>query len=441
MNSAAPKTEGQTAGNKPAVNEPRRRSSVVQGAILAGGAVALVEACLFPGRESFLFLGGAVVVLGLLLLVQAPASKTRLFSVRLRPEWALLATTLWLCVVLSELGLRYFVPLSVAEMESMRVWGTTLGYQFDPMLGWSPVPNTRQTVNCGRTVSVFHNSKGLRDPEPLFDSRPGVLFLGDSFTWGYNVEAAERFTELLRARHPEWQVYNFGVTGYSTDQEYLLLQKQFEAYHPRLVFLVFCTENDENDNGSNISQEAYFKPYFTAEAKGLKLHGTPVPRSEYVFCYQHPILARAYLVRLAVRAWGNLHRGPPASAPNPTTTILEALRDYCWSHGAAFCVGFTCPAPKLQEFLERSNVPHLDLSTDLRISEIDIHWTPDGHAYVANKIEAFLLSTPGLNPTNGHRLVGHSSRRWTPILLRHTEARACQQRWKWADQPAQPIKH
>jgi hypothetical protein len=56
-------------------------------------------------------------------------------------------------------------------------------YQFDSELGWLPVPSAAAHQTTGnRTISVKHNSLGLRERE-LSDIAPDrILFLGDSFT-------------------------------------------------------------------------------------------------------------------------------------------------------------------------------------------------------------------------------------------------------------------
>jgi hypothetical protein len=304
---------------------------------------------------------------------------------------ALLVTTLWLCLILSELALRLFLFQTFEEADRMDEWGGGLGYHYHQTLGWFPVPNSQTTFADQRTISIAHNRNGFRDPEPSLDDRPGVLFLGDSFVWGYNVEVADRFTEKLRARHPERQVYNFGVAGYSTDQEYLMLQQHFKEYHPHIVFLVFCTENDDAGNCSSTSGGRYYKPYFTVGSKGLTLQGVPVPRSDRVLCLQHPVLTKPYLIRYAVRASRNLLYPPARFKTSPTAAILKALREFVSVQGSVFCVGLTRGDPEIEQFLRSSKIPFVDLSTDLRVKN-DVHWSPEGHAFVARKIEDFLVS-------------------------------------------------
>ena len=110
-----------------------------------------------------------------------------------------------------------------------------------------------------------------RTERAIARDRPGILFLGDSYLWGYDVEAAERFTDKLQVRHPEWSIYNLGVSGYGTDQEYLLLNRYFDEYKPQVVFLLFCEETDHEDNRSNMRYGGYYKPYCTITGNRLEL--------------------------------------------------------------------------------------------------------------------------------------------------------------------------
>ena len=51
-----------------------------------------------------------------------------------------------------------------------------------------------------RTIKAHQNSLGLRDEEFTLDAQPTIMFLGNSFVWGLDAEADERFTELLKPR-------------------------------------------------------------------------------------------------------------------------------------------------------------------------------------------------------------------------------------------------
>jgi hypothetical protein len=266
-----------------------------------------------------------------------------------------------------------------------------LTYRYDSLLGWFPVKNQREFFRGSRFVEVRNNSRGFRDVEHVVDAKPRIVFLGDSFVWGYDVEQWERFTEKLRNDIPSWSVYNLGVSGYGTDQEYLLLKREYEFYLPQIVFLVFCSDNDDDDNSSNVRYGLYYKPYFTVEIPGLQLRGVPVPRSEAFFFSQHHTLVKSGWVRLGAHAYFKMTAPPLYSAANaPTDSILSEMSRFISMRGGKFIIGLQRPYPQLEQFLDSQKIPHLDLSNAYVYRTGAHHWTPEGHLYVSSKIEEFL---------------------------------------------------
>lgn len=90
------------------------------------------------------------------------------------------------------------------------------------------------------------NSLGLRDREYPLEKPQGavrILMLGDSFTEGDGVEAAETFSKVVEARLREAipakqiEVINAGVGSYSPILEYLYLAKEGIKLKPDLVVL------------------------------------------------------------------------------------------------------------------------------------------------------------------------------------------------------------
>jgi len=378
-------------------NDPQReqvrQGRFARGIILLGCGLAGAVVCASPDIWTVFYVSAGLLLLSLSIVLQRIASRNGWLAFRVDPRVALLMVTVSLSIVSSEISLRLFLPEALLPdwKGKERAVSETLGFQHDRELGWLPVPHDQKTLNTGlRTMRISNNSDGLRDVEPIREGRPKIVFLGDSFVWGVGVDAGERFTDKLRAKHGDWGVYNFGVVGYGTDQEYLLLKSRFEKYQPQVVFLVFCTENDFMDNCSNGGGILAFKPYFTAGSQGLRLHGSPVPLPDYVFCRRYPLLSKPYLVRMGMRAWGNVCC-PPCRAIDrkPTFEILKALRKFVLEQGAKFYVGLTEPDLELERFLESSEVSYVELCTELRI-EGDFHWSPEGHSVVADKIDSFL---------------------------------------------------
>jgi lysophospholipase L1-like esterase len=302
----------------------------------------------------------------------------------------LTGTSLIVALLIAEIALRIFAPQPAIDPRDER----SLAYRYDPELGWFPRPSSSNIFTASRTIHVTHNSDGLRGPEYSRSSKPSLIFLGDSLVWGFDAEAEERFTEQIQRKHPEWAVYNFGVSGYGTDQEYLLLQRYFERYQPRVVFLMVCGDNDNEDNSWNY-RGGYYKPWFSLENGRLKLNGVPVPKSEKVFAIEHNYLAKSYVLRLFAQVWCKLTEPKPQKqAEPPTGVLLLEMRKYVTEHGAHFAVGLQHSHAELRKFLEDYKIPTVDLETTNATHvypEFGKHWTAEGHAYVAEKVNDLLL--------------------------------------------------
>jgi hypothetical protein len=307
---------------------------------------------------------------------------------RLPAKLALSVGSVFLALCLVELGLRLIYGDTQARLADER-----LSYRHDSELGWFPTPNSTKRITGSRTITATHNSTGFREAERPKEPKRVAIFLGDSFVWGYDVESSERFTEKLQAKHPEWEIHNFGVSGYGTDQEYLLLQKYFAEYQPRVVVLVVCGDNDNEDNSWSC-RGGYYKPYFTLENGRLKLNGVPVPKSDKTFLTEHPMISTLYLARLIVQSFYHLTSPAPFKNPEPPTGVLFLdMRSYVTNRGASFVIGMQQWHPELDLFLQKYEIPHVDLTITNeahRFGAFGKHWTPEGHTFVADRLEPFL---------------------------------------------------
>ena len=284
-------------------------------------------------------------------------------------------------VVRSWLGPELWAPID--ERNSL--------YRYDAELGWFPIENSQGPFTGSHTVQVVHNRDGFRDREHGPKTKPRILFLGDSFVWGYDVEASDRFTERLAEALPRWEILNLGVSGYATDQELLLLRRVLDKYAPDIVFVVVCQDNDPQDNQTNISFGSYYKPYFAANGAALEPHGVPVPKSLDYFYAEHPQLARSYLVRAMALLWFAQRSPRPVRVPDPTTALLDEMRRNAESHGAAFRIGLQGEGNGLASALDRERLRFVSLADAEAFPTRGRHWTPEGHRFVANVIREYLI--------------------------------------------------
>lgn len=304
-------------------------------------------------------------------------------------KMVIVGISLTISLLLTEFGLRHFLHNMLAIPEDER----SLTYHYDDTLGWFPIPNSSKRYTGGsRPIEIHHNSRGFRDIEHTVDGRPGIMFLGDSFVWGFDAEQTERFTEKLRLKRPDWSVYNLGVSGYGTDQEFLLMRNNFEYYKPKIVVLLFCTDNDQDDNSSNIRYGEYFKPYATVSDGRFEVKGIPVPTSENYFFGNHPDLSKSYLLRLLARVYYRMATPPLLKIADPTGPLLLSMDQYIRQKGSIFVVALQDNHPGLEKFLADAQIPHLNLANPYRYPTHFGHWTPEGHVFVSNKIDEFLAN-------------------------------------------------
>ena len=310
------------------------------------------------------------------------------------PRTKLLALTLGILVSLglAELVCQFILPASLAG--DIFVDERNALYDFDGELGWFPVPNQERGFNRSRPILAKHNSQGFRDLEPVDDERPMLLFVGDSFVWGFDVNDSERFVSLLRSELKGWNVRNIGVSAYGTDQELMLLKKVGRQMAPEHVFLVYCTSTDRIDNSTNKTRFGYYKPYFELVSGKLEPRGRPVPRSVN-WAHKLGVLRTSALLRFLMLFRSN-HDQSRLQVPDPTHALIAEMDRYVREElGARFSIGITAPDPELSAFCDRTGLSCLDLSTNLRYHGFGRHWTPEGNRWVADRLLRHLAPQGG----------------------------------------------
>lgn len=292
------------------------------------------------------------------------------------------------------------VLLRIADMRVLREGASerSLTYAYDSELGWAPTPNSSSVVNTARTIHVQHNSLGFRDIEPAPDSRPVMLFIGDSFVWGVDAEAGERFTDLLRSRLPGYRTVNAGVSGYGSDQEYLWLQRLWPAIQPSVVVVIFCADNDRLDNGTNVRYDGYQKPYFATAADGrLELRGQPVPISRQLYIKRSWLVRHVWLARLATFAYVDI-RYPQLFVADPTEKLFGEIRHFVESRGARLVVGLQGRDERLIQYLTSERIPFVTFDGAETYKVFGAHWTPAGHRLVAERLLGLLSENNLVEP-------------------------------------------
>ncbi len=180
---------------------------------------------------------------------------------------ACLALTLVLC----ESALR--------AIHAVRHWGekppsTSLHQSSSiPGLVYEMAPN-REVVVEG--IPMKTNQYGMRDTEPASEkaqSQCRIAVLGDSFTFGLGVLGEESYPKVLEERlrmSPELagcqvEVLNFGVIGYSSYDEDLMLKYRVVKFSPHVVILGYVLNDPEIDPvqplHAHFVADSWWKPF------------------------------------------------------------------------------------------------------------------------------------------------------------------------------------
>jgi len=302
------------------------------------------------------------------------------------------------------------------------------------------------------SYSVRTNAHGFRDDPVVRDpSMRSILFLGDSFTFGVGVEQRETFVEqaesfLNRDRKTRRvQCINTGVLGYGTYHERELLKEAMDLFHPEIVVLAFCLDNDFEDNleifhrrvedGYLVSQNPSVDPSFVR--KGLWFVGRRSHLYRFVLIRTRILLQRYHLMGGGlepIRAAFNRNVPVDAELFQTGFQLLREIHDLCKQKNVGFMLvlipqhyqmseaSFRAslayfkedahdyerdyPNQLLRTFCRGLQVPFLDLlpvfekaDRPLFFQRRDKHFNRAGHRVagraIAEAIERESLGTPG----------------------------------------------
>ena len=171
-------------------------------------------------------------------------------------------------------------------------------FQYHPVVGYTFVPEVRARIphETGGYL-VRANKTGFRaDREFKAERTPGMrrsLLFGDSFPAGDGVSNGQRYADRLEQEVERLEVYNYGLPGSGTDQQYLAYREFAGPIQHDLLIISVLVENIRrivsayreylNDQGEPV---LYAKPYYLLEGKELVLKNSPpgkdpIPKAEF----------------------------------------------------------------------------------------------------------------------------------------------------------------
>lgn len=147
---------------------------------------------------------------------------------------------------------------------------------YDSHRGWALKPNM-VNVQMNEDKIINSNSKGIRGTTEYQygkAKKKRILILGDSFTFGEEVNDNETYSYYLQEMLPFTEVINFGVHGYGHDQMLIYFMEEGIKYKPDIVVLGFVDLDMERNT---LKFRDYAKPKYELEEGKLIIKNYPVP--------------------------------------------------------------------------------------------------------------------------------------------------------------------
>jgi len=312
------------------------------------------------------------------------------------------------------------------------------GGQFfaDPRLGVIPFPKVRGTKNWpdGRRLTFTHNSRGLRSNYEFEERKTDayrILMLGDSYTYGLNVNDNETFSHYLQTAYNNKklnvQVINAGNPGKGTDYAVKFFRFLGNKYHPNLVMLwVFHNDFYDNARGDyyfvDSAGQLYEKPAFVTGVdrfRNTSIYGWFMSWSHLANFLKGAIVKIWQILRPTKRLYAAmpiyLRTSLTAEQYRLTAIYISKLRDAVISSGGALIICYIPDMLELNHFLNTGECYEYELATAriahdkglefLSFTQIfsqyrgdhtrlfnsfDVHFSPHGNRFVATYLEKYL---------------------------------------------------
>lgn len=252
-----------------------------------------------------------------------------------------------LTLVLLEGLLRLVDPFGVAYFHDLAANFYDVALP-DPR-GYVVAPGQYRASHWSFTIGDDH-TRAVPDTNP--DAERTMVFIGDSVTFGYGVEDAETFVNLVAREFPDWRVVNDSYPGWNIQNLEAALQMHPDA---DLIFVLTIT-NDSDEPMRTADMRGWRPPYVQLYATMIVwlVRGFPLPSPETVAA-----LEPAWRASIA-----NI-----AADPRVTLLVIDTTGDYDRRVAEMF--------PAQTEILRNYSA---------LISTVDSHPDPSSHAYLAGQI-------------------------------------------------------
>lgn len=325
---------------------------------------------------------------------------------------ALLVFSALIALVGAEMALRWlgYQPWQVKEV-TIAVEPGGKFFTKHPTLGYTHLPGAFDvTLPDGYVFQVTHQADTLRithPPDPGLDesSKDAIWIFGCSFTHGWTLNDAETYPWLLQQQLPEYEVVNFGVSGYGTLQSLIQFQEALEKQpRPKLVIIAYASFHDQRNTLLRLRSKQIVpwnklgpivQPYATLDEDGNLNYDL----AEMTY-HEFPLMRVSALVNFIETTYDYKVEDAFYHSHAVTQVLIKEFYRQAKAHGIELVVAGLLSDRLTADTLAFSTaegIPTVDISVDLSVRAHrnwphDPHPSPAANRQYAQKLEAFLRS-------------------------------------------------
>jgi lysophospholipase L1-like esterase len=278
-------------------------------------------------------------------------------------------------------------------------------FQRDEKLGFASLPGTfrvTQARHAFRATNLDRMHRALWPPgiTPSTGPRPGVWVFGDSTTYGWGVDDELAYVALLQQRHPELEVRNFAIGGYSTTQSLIQLEETLAggATPPRVAVLAYASSHA----GRNLMLRNNRKEWFGSDAltpvlPAARVEGGKLEYGLVSMAYEPWPLMRSSALVNKLETLANKAQVLTQDANGVSRALLTRFAEICRAHGTTFVLAGAAPDSRTDAVLRWAGdrgIPTVSIAADLELpgnALPDKHPSPKAHQQMANALEPVVL--------------------------------------------------
>jgi hypothetical protein len=281
-------------------------------------------------------------------------------------------------------------------------------FKTHPALGYSHYPGKfTVTLASGYVFNVTHLPNTLRVTHPIKSDgddnledesqKEEIWIFGCSFTHGWSLDDHETYPWVLQERLPEYEVVNFGVSGYGTIHSLLQFQDALKTRTPKVAVLAYAGFHDSRNTFLRSRRKEIapwnklgplVQPYARLnEAGGLDYLFADVEYPEF------PMMRHSAFVHFLEMHYNQLETKWRKNRAVSRALVLE-MANLAKRRDVEFVVAAISEGSEMLEFATQNRILNVDISVDARLPENsnlphDTHPSAIANQKFADKLEGF----------------------------------------------------